>query len=59
MNCEVSGCNRMARYALFQLTTDFTKRWLCVCPVHDNIIAHQNKNLLMFFPGNKFKEVKK
>jgi len=56
--CKYEGCDRPARYALYRLYPDFTKKWVNVCSVHDKIVAHNSKELKDEYPEVKFREVK-
>jgi len=54
MNCDFVGCGLKAKFALYQLLPDFTKRWLNVCDRHDRIIAEENAKLRALYPKAKW-----
>ena len=41
-SCQVSGCNRPARYALYRTMPDGRKVWLEVCREHEGEIGMEN-----------------
>ena len=40
--CQVEGCNRLARWALYRTNPDGRKVWLHVCDEHERIIGNEN-----------------
>ena len=42
--CEIGGCQKPAKYALYKLYPDGTKRWLHVCEKHEGEIGQENLN---------------
>lgn len=41
-NCQIEGCNNLARYGLFKTSVDGKKSWLYVCLYHEGIIGSEN-----------------
>ncbi len=58
VKCEYEGCQQEAKYALYQLNEDFTKRWVQVCDWHDKLISSTNNRIKRDNPDRIFKEVK-
>ena len=40
--CEVEGCENLAKYALYKTHSNGEKRWLHVCDSHDLEIGSEN-----------------
>ena len=43
--CEYEGCGKEAKYALYRLYPDFTKKWVNVCDLHDRRVAQESRRL--------------
>ncbi len=46
MNCEVDGCTKKAKYALYRLSTTEEKEWLHICPEHEEEIGDRNLDII-------------
>ena len=55
--CEYEGCIRDAKFALFRLYQNLTKKWGHYCAEHDEIIALRSYSLKRINRGNTFEEV--
>ena len=42
INCQVEGCNNLAKYGLYKTNSDGTKAWLQVCKLHEGEIGNEN-----------------
>ena len=46
MNCEIQGCDKKARFALYQLSLIEEKKWLHIYPEHEEKIGNKNLEIL-------------
>ena len=58
MKCEIEGCKLKARFALYELNEDFTKKWVHVCDTHDKWIARTNQELRKQYSDKIWREIK-
>lgn len=40
--CQIDGCQNLAKYALYKLFPNSEKRWLHVCREHEEEIGSEN-----------------
>ena len=43
--CQYEGCLREAKYALYRLYPNFTKKWINVCVGHEKDVAREAQRL--------------
>ena len=40
--CDIEGCIKEAKYGIYEIKPDSTRRWLKVCKEHEEIIGKSN-----------------
>ena len=59
--CNYGNCNRNSKYALYELfivdDKKFLKRWLDVCPLHEDLIALNSASLRREYPDAKWEAI--
>ena len=55
--CEYDGCTNDAKYALFRLYPNLTKKWGHFCDEHDEMVASNSLLLKRLNRGKVFTEV--
>ncbi len=59
MKCEYNDCQNEAKFDLYELKENFTKKWIHVCDFHDKLVAISNVHLSRDNPDKRFVDITK